>query len=322
MDAVAGVTRRVTLPEASDRTRVLRVVDRQTVAHDENVVALTFAAADGEPLPRWHPGAHIDVHLPSGRLRQYSLCGDPGVYATSYRIAVRRIPDGGGGSIEVHDVLDDRCDSDDAGPAQRVPADRSRLRFADTAIPVHRGRHRDHPDPADAGSGPAPRRRLVDGLRRTHARQPAVPRRGRTYSATRCVSTPTTTHGLPTAPDLLGDCPDGTAVYACGPAPDADRHPVGIGRPRQSRTSLRAVRRATRRGRQGVRRHGRVDRTTDPRRRRRDPARGTEPVGCARAVLLSAGFLRDVPDAGGRCQRRGPWTTATRCSPTPSTRTR
>jgi ferredoxin len=26
-------------------------------------------------------------------------------------------------------------------------------------------------------------------------------------------------HGLPTADDLLGGCPDGTAVYACGPAP-------------------------------------------------------------------------------------------------------
>ena len=26
-------------------------------------------------------------------------------------------------------------------------------------------------------------------------------------------------HGLPTADDLLGECPDGTAVYACGPAP-------------------------------------------------------------------------------------------------------
>src|SRR5262249_13934105 len=25
--------------------------------------------------------------------------------------------------------------------------------------------------------------------------------------------------GLPTAAELLGDCPDGTAVYACGPAP-------------------------------------------------------------------------------------------------------
>ena len=26
-------------------------------------------------------------------------------------------------------------------------------------------------------------------------------------------------HGLPTADDLLGECADGTAVYACGPAP-------------------------------------------------------------------------------------------------------
>ena len=26
-------------------------------------------------------------------------------------------------------------------------------------------------------------------------------------------------HGVPTAAQLLGDCPDGTAVYACGPAP-------------------------------------------------------------------------------------------------------
>ena len=56
------------------------------------------------PLPRWFPGAHIDIHLPSGRLRQYSLCGDPG-RRDVYRIAVRRIVDGGGGSIEVHDTL-------------------------------------------------------------------------------------------------------------------------------------------------------------------------------------------------------------------------
>ena len=178
MDAVAGVTRRVTLPEASDRTRVLRVVDRQTVAHDENVVALTFSAADGEPLPRWHPGAHIDVQLPSGRLRQYSLCGDPDLG--------RRVPHCGAQDSRRRWRFHRgarrprrRCDGDDARPAQRVPADRARLRLADKALPVRRGRHRDHPDPADAGSGAAPRRRLVDGLRRTHARQPAVPRRRR-----------------------------------------------------------------------------------------------------------------------------------------------
>ncbi len=44
------------------------------------------------------------LHLPSGRLRQYSLCGDPDDSGT-YRIAVRRIVDGGGGSVEVHDGL-------------------------------------------------------------------------------------------------------------------------------------------------------------------------------------------------------------------------
>ena len=68
---------------------------REVVAHDENVVALTLAAPDGARLPGWHPGSHLDVHLPSGRVRQYSLCGDPG-RTDRYRIAVRRIPDGGG----------------------------------------------------------------------------------------------------------------------------------------------------------------------------------------------------------------------------------
>ena len=103
MESLAGATRRVTLPGELDRTRVLTVADRRVVAHDENVVALTFTAADGKALPRWHPGSHIDVHLPSGLVRHYSLCGDPDRLDT-YRIAVRRIPDGGGGSIEMHEL--------------------------------------------------------------------------------------------------------------------------------------------------------------------------------------------------------------------------
>jgi ferredoxin-NADP reductase len=56
-------------------------------------------------LPSWTPGGHIDVQLPSGRRRQYSLCGPPG-RRTDYRIAIRRIADGGGGSIEMHDAFD------------------------------------------------------------------------------------------------------------------------------------------------------------------------------------------------------------------------
>ncbi|WP_081662249.1 PDR/VanB family oxidoreductase [Mycobacterium simiae] len=82
------------------RTRSAVVARREFVAPD--VVALTLADPDGGLLPSWTPGGHIDVVLPSGRRRQYSLCGPP-ERRTDYRIAIRRIADGGGGSIEMHD---------------------------------------------------------------------------------------------------------------------------------------------------------------------------------------------------------------------------
>lgn len=85
------------------RTHTAVVTERELITPD--VVALTFADAGGGLLPAWTPGAHIDVQLPSGRRRQYSLCGAPG-RRTDYRIAVRRIADGGGGSIEMHKVFD------------------------------------------------------------------------------------------------------------------------------------------------------------------------------------------------------------------------
>jgi ferredoxin-NADP reductase len=84
------------------RTHTAVVTKRELITPD--VVALTFAYADGGLLPTWAPGSHIDVQLPSGRRRQYSLCGPPG-RRTDYRIAVRRIADGGGGSIEMHDAF-------------------------------------------------------------------------------------------------------------------------------------------------------------------------------------------------------------------------
>lgn len=85
------------------------ITKRELVAPD--VVALTLADPDGGLLPSWTPGGHIDVVLPSGRRRQYSLCGPPG-RRTDYRIAIRRIADGGGGSIEMHDAFDvgDTCE--------------------------------------------------------------------------------------------------------------------------------------------------------------------------------------------------------------------
>lgn len=84
------------------RTLPAVVIKRELVAPD--VVALTLADPQGGLLPSWTPGGHIDVVLPSGRRRQYSLCGPPG-RRTDYRIAIRRIADGGGGSIEMHEAF-------------------------------------------------------------------------------------------------------------------------------------------------------------------------------------------------------------------------
>lgn len=81
----------------------MNVVVAEFTDHAEGVVGLALRNADGAPLPTWRPGSHIDVVLPSGRQRQYSLCGDP-AESTAYRIAVRRIVDGSG-SREIHDDL-------------------------------------------------------------------------------------------------------------------------------------------------------------------------------------------------------------------------
>lgn len=67
----------------------------------DGVLALTLARADGDDTPAWEPGAHLELRLPSGRVRQYSLCGDPEDRA-HYRVAVLREPDGRGGSEELH----------------------------------------------------------------------------------------------------------------------------------------------------------------------------------------------------------------------------
>src|SRR4051812_16610776 len=65
------------------------------------VMSLELALPDGGALPEWQPGAHLDIVLPSGMVRQYSLCSDPG-NLKRYRLAVLREPAGRGGSEEIH----------------------------------------------------------------------------------------------------------------------------------------------------------------------------------------------------------------------------
>ncbi|WP_244523817.1 PDR/VanB family oxidoreductase [Blastococcus sp. DSM 46786] len=80
----------------------LRVSAKTVVA--DGVLALELIAPDGGRLRDWTPGSHIDLVLPDGLTRQYSLCGDRWDCAT-YRVGVLREPGGRGGSAYVHDEL-------------------------------------------------------------------------------------------------------------------------------------------------------------------------------------------------------------------------
>ncbi|WP_432613497.1 PDR/VanB family oxidoreductase [Azospirillum brasilense] len=82
-------------------TRSLRVHHMERVA--PQVLLVEFRDPDGEALPPYEPGAHIDVHLPDGAVRSYSLCGDP-ADRSAYRIAVLNLP-GGRGSRFIHGNL-------------------------------------------------------------------------------------------------------------------------------------------------------------------------------------------------------------------------
>lgn len=59
---------------------------------------------DGEDLPAFTAGAHIDFHFRDGSVRQYSLCNDPHE-RHRYVIAVLREPNGRGGSQALHERL-------------------------------------------------------------------------------------------------------------------------------------------------------------------------------------------------------------------------
>lgn len=68
------------------------------------VVGITLATTDGKPLPTFEPGAHIDLHLDNGLIRQYSLCHSPSQH-NHYHIAVLHDEQSRGGSTYVHHNL-------------------------------------------------------------------------------------------------------------------------------------------------------------------------------------------------------------------------
>jgi len=86
----------------SGPTLQVRIARKAIEAAD--IAVLELAPLTTEPLPRFDAGAHIDVKLPRGLVRQYSLCNDPRE-THRYVIGVLRDPSSRGGSAAVHDEL-------------------------------------------------------------------------------------------------------------------------------------------------------------------------------------------------------------------------
>ncbi len=92
------------MPEASNRANgLLRVKVASTDNTATAIKSLELVSIEDQ-LPTFHAGAHIDVHLPNGLIRQYSLTNAPG-QTDRYIIGVKRESHSSGGSSYIHDSL-------------------------------------------------------------------------------------------------------------------------------------------------------------------------------------------------------------------------
>lgn len=183
------------------------VLRRRLVTPD--VVSLRVTPVDGLPTPTWEPGAHIDLVLGSGKVRQYSLHGDP-ADRSGYDVAVLREPDGRGGSVEIH-RLTEGATIGVGGPRNNFPLvgapsylflaggigvtallpmiEHVHAAGADWQL-VYRGRSR-------------PQMAFADDLAERHPQ--------------RVVLLPADSTARPDLTALLRALPPGSAVYCCGP---------------------------------------------------------------------------------------------------------
>jgi len=203
---------------------VLELVVRSARAVATGVLSLELAAPDGAELPQWSPGAHLDLHLPSGLVRSYSLHGDHRDRA-AYNVAVLHVPDGRGGSAEVHRIA--------AGSAVSASAPRnafalepaSHYLFLAGGIGVtpllamaREVARRKAPWTFVYGGRSRDRMAFVDALS-------ALP-------GGRLQIIPQDEAGLPDLEAAFAALPAGAAAYCCGPAPMLDAALTAGGRTR------------------------------------------------------------------------------------------
>jgi ferredoxin-NADP reductase len=189
----------------------LKLAIRSVHTPADRVVSIELGAGDGSPLPGWDPGAHIDLHLPSGLVRSYSLHGDPGDRG-SYHVAVLNVENGRGGSAEVHRV---------AVPGMELPAS-----VPLNAFVLEPARHYLFiaggigvtpllPMALAAARAEVPWTFVYGGRTRTSM---AFVDRLSALPGGRLEVVPQDEHGLPDLARSFAALPAGAAAYCCGPA--------------------------------------------------------------------------------------------------------
>lgn len=177
----------------------------------ESVLGLVLEATDGTSLPGWSAGAHVDLILPSGDSRRYSLCGSPGE-AGRYRLAVLREDEGRGGSIWLHANAR-------AGTTLRLHGPRNHFRLDEDA-PAHML--------VAGGIGITPILAMADRLRalgrsytvhycgRSRPHMAFLDRLARDHG--KALHLHVGDEGARLAPaSLFAEAPDGAQICACGP---------------------------------------------------------------------------------------------------------
>jgi ferredoxin-NADP reductase len=206
----SGTALASTSKDAVRTDRILRVRAVDPIAAD--IVQVAFEASDGTSLAPWAPGDHLEIVLPSGLIRHYSLCGEPDD-DSSYSVAVLRVADGRGGSCEIHGSALVGRELVVRGPRHNFPL------VAAPAYLLLAG-----------GIGITPISAMARHLHRSEASwslvygarsRPAMAFRDELceLGGERVRLVPQDEDGLPDFAAVLDAATPGTAVYCCGPEP-------------------------------------------------------------------------------------------------------
>lgn len=177
----------------------------------DGVVSLTLRHPDGAALPSWTPGAHVDLVLDDGLVRQYSLSSDPRDHH-AWRLGILREQAGRGGSEYA-------CTKLDAGDTVEVSGPRNHFELEPAGSYLF----------VAGGIGITPILAMIAHAETVGASWTLL-YGGRTRAAMafrdelagfgdRVTLAPQDEVGLLPLADLLAEPRPGTLVYGCGPEP-------------------------------------------------------------------------------------------------------